>query len=154
MPSGGYRRPSNPAPVSNPGAGSARTDGGPKNVTLDNAKYGENKQFQDIQRGAALAPAAGPAGAPQGGGAPAATPTAPTAMGDPSTMPDQPVTAGADAGMGPGSSELGLPDTTDSTAELKRKYGPLLPFLIRKADDPTSSQAFRDQVRTLISQIG
>ena len=154
MASGGYRRPSNPAPVSNPGAGSARTDGGPKNVTLDNAKYGENKQFQDIQRGAALAPAAGPPGAPQGGGAPSGPPPSPTGLGDPSSMPDQPVTAGADAGAGPGMSELGLPDTTDERADLAKRFGPLLPFLIRKADDPTSSQDFRDQVRYLVSKIG
>lgn len=152
---GGYRQPSKPAAVSGPGAHSARTDGRPKQVALDNAKYGEAKQFEEIQRGAALS---GPtqfnsSSTPSAGGA-TPPPQMPTPLGAPSTMPGQPVTAGADAGAGPGMGALGLPDNSDEAKDLARRFGPLLPYLIRKADDPTSSQDFRDQVRYLVSRIG
>lgn len=144
---GGYRRPSSPAAVSGPGAHSARTDGRPKQMDLPDAKYGEAANFQEIQQGAAMgAPAASTSG---GGGMPM---TPPTPLGEPSQSPDQPVTAGADAGAGPGSEALGLP-SGEFTDDIKRRLGPLLPFLIRKADDPHASQALRDQVRYLIANL-
>ena len=48
----------------------------------------------------------------------------------------------------------GLPDQSATADDLRRRYGPVLPLLIRKADDPRTSQAFRDQVRYVISMIG
>lgn len=52
MPRGGYQRPSNPAPVSGPGAMSKRTDGGPvqKLRDLPDAQYGEAATFRDLQQ--------------------------------------------------------------------------------------------------------
>lgn len=142
---GGYRKPSSPAAVSGPGAHSARTDGRPQQMALPDAKYGEAANFQQIQQGASMA-----APQPASGGAPAVTP--PTPMGAPSGMPDVPVTAGAAAGAGPGPEALGLP-SQGLTDDLKRRFRPLLPFLIRKADDPYASQEQRDQVRWLIANI-
>ena len=143
---GGYRRPANPAAVSGPGAHSARTDGRPKQMDLPDAKYGEAANFQEIQQGAALGAAPS---APSGGGV-AVTP--PTGLMDPSQMAGQPVTAGADAGAGPGSDALGLP-SQEFSADVKRRLGPLLPFLIRKADDPHASDELRQQVRFLIANL-
>lgn len=143
---GGYRRPSNPAAVSGPGAHSQRTDGRPQQMDLPDAKYGEAAQFRDIQQGAAMGAPSTPSG-----GAPAPM-QAPTSLADPSQSPDQPVTAGADAGAGPGSDALVLP-SQEFSADIKRRLGPMLPFLIRKADDPNASQEMRDQVRFLIANL-
>lgn len=150
---GGYRKPGKPAAVSGPGAHSARTDGRPKQVNLDNAKYGEAKAFEEIQRGAALSgpTQSSPANAAPSSAAPAAMPTP---IGAPSQFPNQPVTSGANAGPGADMSALGLPSQASEAQDLRQRYGPLLPFLIRMADSPYSSQEFRDQVRYVISQIG
>lgn len=150
MPSGGYRQPSNPAPVSGPGAHSQRTDGGPSKMALPDAKYGEAADFQQIQQGASLgnSPSSAASGTQGVSGMPMPTP-----LSDPSAMPGQPVTAGADAGAGPDSSTLGLPQQSGFTADVRKRLGPLLPWLIRKADDPHSSQEFRDQVRFLIANL-
>lgn len=153
---GGYRQPSKPAAVSGPGAHSARTDGRPKQVNLDNAKYGEEKAFEEIQRGAKLSgpTQSSPANlAPSAAAAP--SPVAPpTPLGAASQFPDQPVTAGANAGPGADASVLGLPSQMSEAQDLRQRYGPIMQFLIRKADSPYASQDFRNEVRYLISQIG
>src|SRR5688500_4938857 len=90
---GGYRRPTNPAPVSGPGAHSRRTDGQPV-MDLPDAAYGENAHFREVQQGAPVAKAQ------------AAQSVASDAMsrvvglGEPSLEPDVPVTSGAEYGMG------------------------------------------------------
>ena len=101
---GGYQPPAHPAPVSGPGALSARTDGGPGQPVrnLSDAQYGENAAYVTQQQGA---PVAGTS--PRGGGGPggATNPAAQTAQAgfaDPSARPDEPVTAGAALGPGPG----------------------------------------------------
>ena len=109
---GGYRQPANPAPVSGPGSLSARTDGGPGDPqplrSLPNAQYGESAAFVEQQRGAPLEQvtprdsAAGPAAIT--GPAAGLTP-----LDAPSSMPDEPITAGIDRGAGPGSEVLGGP---------------------------------------------
>lgn len=145
---GGYRRPSNPAPVSGPGKLSKRTDGGPIR-DLPNAEYGANQEFTDLQRAAPVA-ASGGITAPSGQPA-----EMPTGLGADTQFPGQPVTAGAAAGAGPGMEALGLPPgPVDEVADLRHRYGAWLPVLIRKADHPSSSQEFRDQVRYLVSKIG
>jgi hypothetical protein len=57
MARGGYQQPSSPAPVSGPGAGSKRTDGGPvqKLRELPDANYGEAATYRDLQQSAPLA---------------------------------------------------------------------------------------------------
>lgn len=144
---GGYRKPASPAAVSGPGALSQRTDGRPNVADLSNAAYGENKAFRDIETSAPMG-APGPAGG--GGGAPVQLPTG---LGEPTSLPGQPVTHGADAGLGPGSDSLGIPDSSDEVADLRARYGPILPVLIRMADSPQASQQLRDQVRYVISKI-
>lgn len=105
---GGYQRPNNPAPVSGPGRLSRRTDGGPaQNVAdLPNAGYGENAEFTEVQ-GAAPMSASPPPPAPGGAGlsamlgaAPGAEP--PTPFTAPTERPEEPLTAGAPIGPGPG----------------------------------------------------
>lgn len=147
---GGYRRPSNPAPVSGPGRHSRRTDGRPEVRDLPNAKYGEAQDFREIQSGAPMGNPSTSAAAVQGS-APVAMPTP---LGAPTTMPGQPVTSGADAGPGAGMDALGLNMPTSEKEDLAKRYGKYLPLLIRRAEDPMSSQEFRDQVRYLISVIG
>lgn len=100
---GGMRRPSSPAPVSGPGALSQRTDGGPaKPAYVSGLPYGEGQDFYDLQTSAPLgAEAAKPrsrsgATAPQGGA------SSPTPLFAPTARPDEPVTAGAPVGPGPG----------------------------------------------------
>ena len=115
-------------------------------MDLPNAKYGEAANFQQIQQGASMA-----APQPSGGDAPAGMPQ-PTPIGAPTGQPDTPVTAGAAAGAGPGAEALGLPDQGMSE-DLKRRFRPLLPFLIRRADSPYASQEERDRVRELIAQL-
>lgn len=145
---GGYRKPSHPAAVSGPGAHSRRTDGAPI-MDLPDAKYGEAQQFDQIQHGAAMGGPSGPAaGAPQEG-----TPM-PTPIGAPTGNPGQPVTAGADAGLGPDSSVLGIPNPANEAEDLRQRYGDLLPFLVAKADSKYASQEFRAQVRYLLAHIG
>lgn len=96
------------ADVSGPGKLSRRTDRGPaqKIRELPDAQYGEAATYKDLQQQAPLsqtptAPPARPA-APRGGG-PQVTP-----MGAPTERPNEPVTAGADAGAGPGTDALGI----------------------------------------------
>src|SRR5688500_1867609 len=119
---GGYRQPSSPAPVSGPGALSRRTDGGPIR-DLPHAEYGGNKEFRELQQAAPVsASAAGAAG--QVTFDPSMLPTG---FGADSEMPDEPVTAGADAGAGPGSSVLGLTAEGGEVEDLRRRYGAMLP---------------------------
>ena len=117
-------------------------------MDLPDARYGEAASFREIQQGAAM----GQPAAPSGGGAPMPM-TPPTPLGEPTQDPNQPVTSGANAGAGPDMASLGLPDDGDFTADIRKRLGPLLPFLIRKADDPSASQELRDQIRYLIANL-
>lgn len=136
---GGYRAPSNPAPVSGVGKNSRRTDGGPvqalrrlpaaEGFAQPNA-YGEDTSYYQEQRTAPLA--AGPQAStppppqPAGGGQSqqAAAPPLPQVvpMGAPSQRPDEPVTAGADLGAGPGSAALGLANPTVGAITSARQF--------------------------------
>lgn len=97
---GGYRQPANPAPVSGPGALSARTDGGagqPIRVA-SGGDYGDRKASVELQQAAPLAAAPPAASTQMPGGA--ATPFRPTDMWAPTERPDEPLTAGAALGDG------------------------------------------------------
>lgn len=102
MPRGGYRKPNNPAPVSGPGALSRRTDGGPTQPVRPipgGGQYGARKDMIELQSGAPMAgnPQIQPDVSPLSG------------MFDPTTKPEEPITAGADFGPGPGSEVLSAP---------------------------------------------
>lgn len=102
MPSGGYRQPNNPAPVSGPGALSQRTDGGATEGMTQPAQYisdlgyGKGKETYDMQTAAPM----------QGSDIPAMpTPTA-VPLSAPTQRPEEPVTSGIDMGAGPGSEAI------------------------------------------------
>ena len=100
---GGYRQPSNPAPVSGPGAMSKRTDGGategmsaptqgPKYMA--GLGYGQGGNMQQ-QQGATMAGNPVPSFAP---------PTVP--LSAPTQRPNEPITHGVDIGPGAGSEAM------------------------------------------------
>jgi hypothetical protein len=112
---GGYMQPSNPAPVSGPGALSQRTDGGavegmsapatqgPK--YMPGLGYGKGGQNMANQQSAPMA------------GNPVPSMPAPTPLSAPTSFPNEPITHGIDAGPGAGSSALpGLPSYGPPTA--------------------------------------
>ena len=143
-PSGGLHPPASPAMVSGPGALSQRTDGGPKMGQLSDAKYGEQQAFQQIQ-------GAAPLGAPPGAPAPTQAPVQmPTGFGAPTQNPNEPVTAGAAAGPGPGPGVLNLPKG-ETPAQIRAKYGPILPALISESQSQYASQEFKDSVTALLA---
>ena len=144
---GGYRPPSNPAPVSGPGAHSQRTDRGPRQAQITGGSYGDAQAFEQQQASSPLSP---PSGAP-GSTAPSPAPM-PTGLGADSEFPDQPVTAGADAGAGPGMAEAGIAPP-EADAELRAKLGPTLPALMRMADSQYATSAFKEQVRQLLARV-
>ena len=136
---GGYRRPGNPAPVSGPGAMSARTDGGPADSqpmrALPDAGYGEQAEFMNIQAGAPMAAEGPPPG------------MMPVGIDAPSMRPEEPITAGA--AMGPGPGPENLPSMQSAMTEDMRALTRYLPMLQRRADNPDAPQAFRMFVRYL-----
>lgn len=129
---GGYRQPRNPAPTSGPGALSRRTDTQQPqpqttaiskqplaNVPLagsENMQYGDQTRFRNAIAATGLPqrpapPTPGDARAQMRG-----VPTGESLLFAPTAFPDQPVTHGADAGPGPGSETLGLPQGNGSLA--------------------------------------
>lgn len=147
--SGGYRKPSQPAPVSGPGAGSKRTDGGPaqKLRDLPDAQYGEAATFRSLQEKAPLAqtPSATAPGPSGGGGAGSGTPN----LGAPTARPDQPI----DAGLGQGGAGLsGLRDAQQAgDLDRLKRY---LPALVEMANRPDATPGFRNYVRLLRAKVG
>ncbi len=112
--------PSTPAPVSNPGSGSARTDGGPGNArqplrdipaaTTHRQPPGAQAQLRALQ-GSGLPDARAGGGAASSGSPP--IPSGPDVFG-PTTRPSEPLTAGAPFGPGPGPDAASLPITPEA----------------------------------------
>ena len=90
---GGYRKPSNPAPISGPGALSQRTDGGATQPAtyMAGLPYGQGQQNYDNQVAAPMA------------GNPIPQMEMPTPLMAPTSRPNEPITSGVDVGDGPGS---------------------------------------------------
>lgn len=139
MARGGYRQPANPAPVSGPGRLSRRTDGGPQQtrVAMPDAAYGEQQEMQAIQSGA---PMVADPGVSQGGPGPVGP--SPVGLDAPTQRPDEPITAGAPFGPGPGPAGGGDPLSDDM--RIIAKY---LPSLEAAANDSAAPQSFRNFVR-------
>lgn len=98
MARGGRRTPTNPAPVSGPGALSERTDGGPGQPirVAPGGAYGSRQALEQQQAAAPLA--AGPPAPGVGGGAPGGPP--PSNIFGPSQRPDEsPFAGGQDQQM-------------------------------------------------------
>lgn len=153
MASGGYRRPSSPAPVSGPGAMSQRTDGGPAQPVraMTGGDYGDSQELATLQGSAPMAAAAMPQTQGQRATAPQPGAALPTPMGAPTERPDEPVTSGNP--LGPGSSTP--PTGPASIKELSSKDGealkPYLPALIDAANAPNVPGSFVKFVQYLRS---
>jgi len=100
---GGYRQPSNPAPVSGPGSLSRRTDGQGARY-MAGGDYGEGQEMMDLQTSAPMSKTETTAVRPRARAGRQAAPEAamPTPLFAPTERPDEPITAGAPFGPGPG----------------------------------------------------
>jgi len=103
---GGYRAPSNPAPVSGPGALSQRTDGGPTQGAkyISGLPYGQGGETYSNQVAAPMA------------GNTMQQMEMPTELMAPTTRPNEAITSGIDTGEGPGSEAIQLPAQQASLA--------------------------------------
>lgn len=72
----------------------------------------------------------------------------------PTTMPNEPVTAGADAGPGPGMAALGLLDREQQQEDTYRaQIAAYMPALLRVAANPNTSTMTRMIIRKLRDQV-
>ena len=144
---GGYQRPSNPAPVSGPGALSKRTDGGPGQPvrTPTGGAYGEGAELTGLQQAAPLAEAQGGGATPPGLLAGLSLPEG-VDLDAPTTEPGSPVTSGAELGAGPGLEALGLQAPKDADMRALLKF---LPVFESMANVPGASKSSRNIVRQL-----
>jgi hypothetical protein len=137
---GGQRTPSNPAPVSGPGAMSQRTDspavGGQPQMIASGGAYGDRTEMQSIQGGAEMAQAA-PLPRPPG-------------LLDPTARPEEPITAGAELGPGMGPQAAGIKSDFDITND---KLRPLVHSLELIANLPQSNPETRAYVRALKARL-
>jgi len=146
---GGYRKPSNPKAFSGQGAQSQRTDGGPSMAQqpirpMDSGGvYGERKALNEMQAGAPMA----------GNPRPTPPPMPPVpGMFDETQMPNEPVTTGNPLGAGAGPEALMMNQSQD-TPEEKARLLSYLPALEAAAQQPDSSQSFRNYVRVLRANL-
>jgi hypothetical protein len=108
--------------VSGPSTFSKRTDVGTPEMKLGSIAYGEGKETQELKSGAPLASTPDVRPTP----VTTATPATPvTSLFADSQRPDEPITAGVDIGMGPGSNALMLGKSTEKLSDTLAK---LLPF--------------------------
>lgn len=144
---GGYQAPTNPAPVSGPGAKSQRTDGGPADTQaaqyVSGLPFGEGQAFMAQQQAADMSGS---------GMMPEPAPIVP--LNAPTQRPNEPVTAGADAGAGPGMSALGL-GAKDVAAdkEFKATIASYMPVLMHVASRSNTSPETRNIIRQLREMI-
>lgn len=134
--------------VSGPGQMSRRTD--MASLNPDSPPYGEHAEVQALQSAAGSAQAGGPAdpSIPAGGGG--FDLSGLVGFGEPGAA-GIPVTAGADAGAGPGSSALGLPFGDDRGADANSIDPSLLNILVHQSMQPDSSPSFRRWVRQVLA---
>lgn len=132
---------------SGPGQFSQRTDKAVSNAnaSLPNAQYGENRDYQEMKSAAPMATDQGQAPIDFGAlfGNPAGRVVG---LGDPSTMPDTPVTDGAASGPGLGMEALGLKDQSKEDLQSLVPYLPVMEFM---ANQPGASWAMRNKVREI-----
>lgn len=156
MARGGYRPnapQNNPMNVSATGGNGQRGDATQAAKYVPGLPYGEGKQLLDVQQSAPLAaaPSIEQASMPSGL-APAAAPIIP--LDAPTTMPNEPVTAGADAGPGPGMAALGLLDREQQLEDTYRaQIAAYMPALLRVAANPNTSTMTRMIIRKLRDQV-
>jgi hypothetical protein len=141
---GGYRRPSNPAAVSGPGALAKRTDGTPAIGSAGGEDYGEAQALKDLQRSAPTQSQSAGGGTPGGGASvPMPSPTPFDAEGDPNT----PITSGVGVGAGVGPEALGL----DAKTETRNLPPGMVQLILAASQRSGASKAFRTMVRRAIA---
>ena len=148
------------APQNNPMNVSARGGNGQSGDATQAAKYvpglpyGEGQALMQTQQASPLAaaPSIEQSGMPSGlASAAASQPLTP--LNAPSTRPEEPVTAGADMGAGPGMEALGLPNNAALMNQDVQNMAKYIPYLESVANQPESSNAVRLLVRYLKSQV-
>lgn len=149
---GGYQAPNNPAPVSGPGALSQRTDGGPADTQaakyVSGLPYGEGQALMATQQAAPMAGSGMEQAVAAAMGMPASAPIVP--LNAPSQRPDEPVTAGANAGPGPDMSSLGLgQQDMAADANFKAALASYMPVLTFIASRPNTSPETRNVIKQL-----
>jgi hypothetical protein len=131
--------------VSGPGKFSSRTDLPPS------TSYGEGVQTAAIAGGAPMASASDVRGATntelraagrQGQSAMGMQQTPLTPLFAPSQRPDEPITAGVDMGLGPGSDALMMNQIDQNDKDIVAKYLPSLTSMAAQQDTPKSFRAF------------
>lgn len=146
---GGSRVPSNPAPVSGPGALSQRTDGQAARY-MSGGQYGEGQEMMELQTSAPMSEQSSPAPRARSGGRAAPAPQQSiTPLFAPTERPDEPITAGAPFGPGPGAAQA-TPVPRGKVAqphlEVMRRY---LPVMRELAQDQDAPERFKALVRYL-----
>jgi hypothetical protein len=148
---GGYRKPSNPAPVGMPGALSQRTDGGPADKQparyISGLPYGEGQEMMETQESA---PMAADAPSMQQAESIPGQPVIP--LSERSQNLEEPITAGSNVGPGPGQGVLGLPNIENMLKEDVINVMKYLPMLELMANNPDASNSLRLLVKYLKSQ--
>jgi hypothetical protein len=130
----------NPGAVSGPGKFSKRPDIPAQGAKrLPNAAYGEQKDFLAQQAGAPMAKSANPLGSV-------------IPLSAQTNRPYEPVTAGVDAGPGPGSEVLGLKAPSDVQVGDLTALQKYLPLMMQYADSPNSTGTMKAFVKYLRSQ--
>lgn len=127
-----------PGEVSGPGKLSKRTDLPPSQGAkrLPDAAYGEQRDFQAQQAGAPMAKSSDP----MAGIIPLSAPT---------NRPNEPVTAGVDAGPGPGREMLGLKSSAETMQEDLSVLAKYMPLMAAYADTTESTGTMKAFVRYL-----
>jgi hypothetical protein len=123
MASGGYRKPTNPAPVSGPGKLARRTDGKQPVMNMTGGKYGENKALREMQGSAPMSQIQ------------SAVPV--TDIFAPTQRPNEPVTAGMPFGAGPNSLETTPPNMRPNLAQTLQRA-------LQFSDDPDLEQIYSE----------
>lgn len=144
---GGYRQPSNPAPVSGPGAMSRRTDGGPATAYVPGLPYGEGQEVYDLQTSAKMGNTQATQPRSRGG---APDPSGIVPLGAPTQRLDEPLTEGNP--LGPGAGPEVLPLAPSPGAKDVQAIARYLPELRRAAARPDAPAGFKAFVTFLSGQ--
>lgn len=139
---GGKRTPRDPAPVSGPGRMSRRTDGGPQQTTvpMTGMGYGENADFNEMQSAAPLAAAPAVSNTRARSTSPTGQRAAATPLFAPTQRPEEPITAGAPFGPGPGPEEPAMSPQAEDMKMLKN-YLPDLEIAASLSGAPKTFQS-------------
>ena len=149
------------APQNNPMNVNGRGGNGQSGNATQAAKYvpglpyGEGQAFMETQKSAPLAAASGieQSGMPSGLASAAASQPV-VGLNEPSARPNEPVTAGAGMGAGPGMDALGPSPDQTFNKQLQadnQRLVQYLPSLEQMANDPSASNTFRNFIQYLKS---